>query len=123
MMTVSRQGTVWTGAEADVADDAGHLKRRLLSPEIATMPLPLGQEGTAPGLGRRALSVADGRRVLLAALALGLVVRAFIFAQTPDLGTVIVDERHYAQIASNVLDGVGFAWDASHPTSLRPPLR
>ena len=56
------------------------------------------------------------------ALVLGLVIRAAIFLQTADLGTVIVDEQHYARLASNVLDGFGFGWDATHLTSIRPPL-
>ncbi len=64
----------------------------------------------------------DGRRVLRTALVLGLLVRGVIFWQTGTLGTEIVDEQHYSQLASSILQGYGFAWDATHPTSIRPPL-
>ena len=65
---------------------------------------------------------ADGRWVLAIALAIGLIVRVAIFWQTPTLGTQIVDERHYATLASNVLAGNGIAWGPGQPTSIRPPL-
>ena len=65
---------------------------------------------------------ADGRMVLGTALGVGLAVRAAVFWHTPDLGTEIVDEQHYAALASNVLAGHGFAWGPGQPTSIRPPL-
>jgi 4-amino-4-deoxy-L-arabinose transferase-like glycosyltransferase len=64
----------------------------------------------------------DGRLVLGAALVLGLVLRAVIFWHTPDLGTEIVDEQHYATLARNIVAGHGFAWGPGQPTSIRPPL-
>ena len=38
------------------------------------------------------------------------------------VGTGIVDEQHYAQLASSLRAGDGFAWGPGQPTSLRPPL-
>ena len=65
---------------------------------------------------------ADGRRVLHAALVLGLVLRAAIFWHTPGLGLEIVDGQHYVALARNILDGHGFAIVPGQPTSIRPPL-
>jgi 4-amino-4-deoxy-L-arabinose transferase-like glycosyltransferase len=64
----------------------------------------------------------DGRLVLRLALVLGLLVRLAILWQTPSLGTEIVDEQQYGQIAGNILAGNGFAWRQGEPTSIRPPL-
>jgi 4-amino-4-deoxy-L-arabinose transferase-like glycosyltransferase len=61
-------------------------------------------------------------RFLAAALLLGLVVRVGALWATRDLGTEIVDEQHYTQIATSILDGHGFAWGPGRPTSIRPPL-
>jgi 4-amino-4-deoxy-L-arabinose transferase-like glycosyltransferase len=62
------------------------------------------------------------RRVLFLAFALGLAVRVAILANTRALGTKIVDEQHYSQIAQNIAAGNGFAWGPGEPTSIRPPL-
>jgi 4-amino-4-deoxy-L-arabinose transferase-like glycosyltransferase len=64
----------------------------------------------------------DGRRFLRACLVIGLLFRGAILWNTPHLGTEIVDEQHYSQIAGNVLSGNGFAWGPGQPTSIRPPL-
>jgi 4-amino-4-deoxy-L-arabinose transferase-like glycosyltransferase len=56
------------------------------------------------------------------ALAVGLIVRLFVFWHTPTLGPEIEDERHYVQLAGNLLAGHGFAWGPGQPTSIRPPL-
>ncbi len=64
----------------------------------------------------------DGRVALRASIALGLLVRLFVFWHTPSLGTEITDEQHYVQLANNILDGNGFAWGPGQPTSIRPPL-
>jgi 4-amino-4-deoxy-L-arabinose transferase-like glycosyltransferase len=64
----------------------------------------------------------DGRRALQVSLALGLLVRLAVFWHTPTLGTEIADEQHYVQLATNVLQGHGFAWGPGQPTSIRPPL-
>ena len=61
-------------------------------------------------------------RFLVAALLLGLLVRAGVLWSTRSLGTEIVDEQHYTQIANNILDGHGFGWGPGRPTSIRPPL-
>jgi hypothetical protein len=34
----------------------------------------------------------------------------------------VVDERHYVRLATNLLEGHGFAWSPGEPTSIRPPL-
>jgi len=60
--------------------------------------------------------------VLFIALVLGLVIRVAILANTGALGTKIVDEQHYSQIAENIAGGNGFAWGPGEPTSIRPPL-
>ena len=64
----------------------------------------------------------DGNGSLRVAIVAGLVVRAAVLAQTGGLGTPIVDEQHYTQIAVNMPDGNGFAWAPDNPTSIRPPL-
>src|SRR4051812_28345468 len=56
------------------------------------------------------------------AIAGGLLVRLAILGATGSLGTSIIDEQHYAQIASNILAGHGFAWRPGQLTSIRPPL-
>ncbi|MGH9387894.1 MAG: ArnT family glycosyltransferase [Vicinamibacterales bacterium] len=61
-------------------------------------------------------------RLFLAALVLGLILRAAIFWQTDTLGTPISDERDYSQLASHILKGDGFVWEPGRPTSIRPPL-
>lgn len=62
------------------------------------------------------------RRVLTIALVAGLLIRLAILSQTSGLGTKIVDEQQYSQIARNIVAGHGFAWSAGAPTSIRPPL-
>jgi hypothetical protein len=57
-----------------------------------------------------------------AALLAGLVIRVVVLAQTTSLGTPIMDEQHYAQLAGNLLNGHGFSWGPGRPTSIRPPL-
>jgi hypothetical protein len=63
-----------------------------------------------------------GRSALMLALVVGLGLRAGVFWHTSALGTEIVDEQHYANLAANILAGNGFASAAGHPTSIRPPL-
>src|SRR5437870_4330974 len=65
---------------------------------------------------------ADGRTVLWSALLLGLAIRLVILSSTSGLGTTIVDEQHYTQLAKSVMDGQGLAWGPGRPTSIRPPL-
>ena len=62
------------------------------------------------------------RVVFWGAMALGLVVRLAILSETSGLGTTIVDEQHYASIASNILERGTFAAADGQPTSIRPPL-
>ena len=62
------------------------------------------------------------RRALWLALAAGLLLRIAILSTTPALGTEIVDEQHYAQLAGSILSGQGFASVGGTPTSIRPPL-
>ena len=62
------------------------------------------------------------RPVLMAALVVGLVIRLAILWQTPGLGTEIIDEQQYSQIARSIVAGHGFAWGEGRPTSIRPPL-
>jgi 4-amino-4-deoxy-L-arabinose transferase-like glycosyltransferase len=80
----------------------------------------------APRHGRRLTLAAalngDGRVVLGSALVVGLLARLLIFSQTSELGPKIQDEQHYTQIATNLLDGSGFAWAPGQLTSIRPPL-
>ena len=64
----------------------------------------------------------DGRVALRVAIAVGLLVRLAIFWHTPALGTEIEDEQHYVQIATNIVNGDGFASRPGQPTSIRPPL-
>ncbi len=56
------------------------------------------------------------------ALGLGLVLRLAILTQTTGLNTEVVDEQHYLQLATNLLQGNGFAWGPGDLTSIRPPL-
>jgi 4-amino-4-deoxy-L-arabinose transferase-like glycosyltransferase len=64
----------------------------------------------------------QSRLILRYALIVGLVIRLFILGHTSALGTEIVDEQQFSQIARNIVAGNGFAWDAETPTSIRPPL-
>ena len=61
-------------------------------------------------------------RVFWALLACGLVLRLAILWGASGVGVRIVDEQHYAQLASNVLAGHGFGWGPGDLTSIRPPL-
>ncbi|MFN7917485.1 MAG: glycosyltransferase family 39 protein [Vicinamibacterales bacterium] len=71
-----------------------------------TTPEPGGREG----------------RWIWAALALGLVFRLVVLTQTTGLGTVIVDEQHYAQLARTLVQDGVYGMSATTPTSIRPPL-
>jgi 4-amino-4-deoxy-L-arabinose transferase-like glycosyltransferase len=64
----------------------------------------------------------DGRIFLRYALIVGLLVRLAILWRTPALGTEIVDEQQFRQIALNLLAGDGFGWGPGNLTSIRPPL-
>ena len=61
------------------------------------------------------------RRPLLILLAVGLGLRLAMLAGTSELGVRIADEQHYHVLATNLVEGRGFAF-ANGPTSLRPPL-
>lgn len=63
----------------------------------------------------------DGRW-LWAALALGLLFRLIVLTQTTGLGTPIVDEQHYTQLARTLVQDGVYGMSASAPTSIRPPL-
>lgn len=63
-----------------------------------------------------------GRVALLIALALGLLIRLAVLAQTPALGQKIIDEQQYSEIARNIVAGHGFGWGPGNLTSIRPPL-
>jgi len=63
-----------------------------------------------------------GHGTLVALLAVGLGLRLLILAGTGGMGLEIVDEQHYHQIASSLLHGHGFAFEAGRLTSARPPL-
>src|SRR5262245_27682350 len=62
------------------------------------------------------------RRALMVAFVIGLLVRLATLTASSGLGTRIVDEQQYAQIARNMVSGHGFAWGPGQPTSIRPPL-
>lgn len=64
----------------------------------------------------------DGRRLLWVALATGLLIRIAILTQTGGLGTMIVDEQHYAELARTLLNHGIYGRDAASITSIRPPL-
>jgi 4-amino-4-deoxy-L-arabinose transferase-like glycosyltransferase len=61
-------------------------------------------------------------RQFLIVFVLGLVLRIGILTQTSTLGTPIMDEQQYSQIARTVAAGDGYGWDSHSPTSIRPPL-
>ena len=60
--------------------------------------------------------------VLAAVLMSGLLVRLGVLAESAGTGLKIVDEQHFAQLATSLLHGHGLAWGPNDPTSLRPPL-
>jgi 4-amino-4-deoxy-L-arabinose transferase-like glycosyltransferase len=62
------------------------------------------------------------RPSLLIVLGAALLLRIALALNTSSLGAHIVDEQHYVELASNLYQGVGFAWSQDHPTSIRPPL-
>jgi 4-amino-4-deoxy-L-arabinose transferase-like glycosyltransferase len=61
-------------------------------------------------------------RWFLLALFAGLLLRLVILRETSTLGTGIVDEQQYRQIADSLLNGDGFAQGPGQSTSIRPPL-
>ena len=61
-------------------------------------------------------------RLFLVVLVLGLLLRLIFLYATQSTGLMILDERHYHQLARNVLHGHGFGWTPETPTSIRPPL-
>lgn len=63
-----------------------------------------------------------GERWLWAALALGLLFRLVVLTQTSGLGTPIVDEQHYTQLARTVVQSGVYGMSPVSPTSIRPPL-
>lgn len=60
--------------------------------------------------------------VVLAVLLAGLGLRLALLSQTGDLTLRIADEFQYAELASSIAAGRGFAWEDGQLTSLRPPL-
>jgi 4-amino-4-deoxy-L-arabinose transferase-like glycosyltransferase len=62
------------------------------------------------------------RRLFVGLVAAGLLLRLMILGQTDGLGTMIMDEQHYGEIARNIKAGNGFAWGPGELTSIRPPL-
>ena len=60
--------------------------------------------------------------VFRVALLVGLLLRVALIVETRSLGTAIVDEQQYSQLAENVVQGSGFGWAPGNPTSIRPPL-
>lgn len=61
-------------------------------------------------------------RWLWVALAVGLLFRLIVLTQTTGLGTPIVDEQHYAQLARTVVQSGVYGMSPEAPTSIRPPL-
>jgi 4-amino-4-deoxy-L-arabinose transferase-like glycosyltransferase len=61
-------------------------------------------------------------RPFIAVLVAGLALRLLILPWTAELPFQNDDERHYHQLARNIRQGNGFAWNAGQPTSIRPPL-
>jgi 4-amino-4-deoxy-L-arabinose transferase-like glycosyltransferase len=64
----------------------------------------------------------DATKVLWWALFAGLVLRALVLTQTGSLGTGIVDEQHYRNLATSIYERQEFAATPGAPTSIRPPL-
>ena len=62
------------------------------------------------------------RRVLLATLVVGVVVRLALLLAVRQVGILMVDERDYVQLAASIKGGHGFAFEVGRPTSMRPPL-
>jgi len=67
-------------------------------------------------------SAGDGKWFIPIAVAVGLSVRLAILWNTQALGTGIVDEQQYSQLANSILAGDGLAWAPGEATSIRPPL-
>src|SRR6266540_3980242 len=62
------------------------------------------------------------QRALTIAFVIGLVIRVVVLADTAGLGTKVMDEQQYSQIAHSLVAGDGFSWGPGEPTSIRPPL-
>ena len=82
--------------------------------------------GPAPDTVRAAQSwLPNGlraHRALLAMLLVALVIRLALLASSTTMPLQIVDEQHYAQLASNLLHLQQFAFTPGDLTSMRPPL-
>ena len=59
---------------------------------------------------------------LVALLAAGFLLRLGLLGASSSMPLKIADEQQYAQLASSILHGDGFAFIAGRPTSMRPPL-
>ncbi len=62
------------------------------------------------------------RRSLAAVVLAAVVVRCVLLIATGEASPRIVDERHYHELATSLVEGRGFAWGSGVPTSIRPPL-
>src|SRR5262245_5249929 len=71
---------------------------------------------------RRAVAAVSPIIPLAALLAAGLGLRLLLLANTASMPLHIVDEQHYAQLATSLFYGHGFAWDSGELTSIRPPM-
>src|SRR5215813_8207664 len=71
---------------------------------------------SVPGPGIQPLKRSG--RLFLVVLVLGLLLRLVFLYATQSTGLMIVDERHYHQLARNVLHGYGFGWTPETPTSI-----
>ena len=84
---------------------------------VAPTPKP-----TAGMQTRRLACFQERHGPLLAILAIGLAVRLALLAASGPVVPIIEDERHYATLATSILNGDGFAWGPGQTTSMRPPL-
>jgi 4-amino-4-deoxy-L-arabinose transferase-like glycosyltransferase len=73
-------------------------------------------------VGARAPVAQAALFLVTAVFVAGLLLRIAILWNTRELGTPIMDEQQYSQIARNIVAGNGFGWSAGEPTSIRPPL-
>ena len=71
---------------------------------------------------RRAVAAVSSSIPLAAVLAAGFGLRLLLLTNTVSMPLRIVDEQHYAQLATSLSHGRGFTWDTGELTSIRPPM-
>src|SRR5262249_26657984 len=116
-----RQPTVWpsdpNGASRPETRDRATIHR-----DMKSIPPAFSSLDAVRSLVWDAVGVLPSPSLLIVVLVAGLALRLVLLAQTAVTPLRIVDEHHYAELATSIAEGRGFAWASGEPTSIRPPM-